>query len=265
MTGGREMYLDSKTCKQFNDKLLYFDIETSLIEVYTHHIGSKCSIYHHQVKQDKKIICISYMAEGWKKPKTLIWDNGDDRDLLIKFKQIADKYPVLVAQNGDNFDVKVLNGRMWTEQLPAFNDVLTLDTLKFSRQNMKLTSHKLDYKLKVMGDDGKNPMEFADWVQVQQGNQKALNKMVKYCEKDVTGLRKVFWSLLPYTKRLPLSMSVLLHDNREGCKWCGSPKFQRNGIRPSSIGMRQRWRCLDCNGSWTDTRLKSATDKVLND
>jgi len=248
--------------KDFNGKLLFFDIETSLIEAYTFHIGRKVSIGHDQIIKDTKVICISYMAEGDKKPTSLRWDNGDDRQLLREFRKIADKYPILVAQNGDRFDVKVLNGRMWREQLPPFTDVMTLDTLKFSRQNMKLTSHKLDYKLKVLGDDGKNPMGFSDWVAVQQGDQKTLDKMVKYCEKDVTGLRKVFWSLLPYVNKLPTSMCTLLNGHREGCFKCGSVKLQRHGTRPSSTGMKQRWMCMGCGGTFTDTRLKSTTDKM---
>lgn len=245
----------------FKDKLLFFDIETSLLEVYTHYIGSKCSIYHNQIKNDKKIICISYLAEGWKKPKTLVWNNGDDRDILREFKEIADQYTVLVGQNGDEFDIKVLNGRMWIEQLPAFTNILSLDTLKFSRQSMKLTSHKLDYKLKVLGDRGKNPMEFSDWIDVQNGCPKALNKMVKYCEKDVTGLRKVFWSLLPYVNRLPFSMSVLLNDDREGCPLCGHAVIIKRGTQPSHAGLRQRWTCKGCGHKWADTRLKSTTDR----
>ena len=250
----------SKT--KFKDRILFFDIETSLLEVYTHYIGSKCSVYHHQIKKDKKVICISYMAEGWSKPETLVWHDGDDIDILNAFREIADEYPLLVAQNGDSFDVKVLNGRMWAEQLPPYTDILTLDTLKFSRQNMKLTSHTLDYKLKVLGDSGKNPVEFADWVKVQQGDEAALNKMVKYCEKDVIGLRKVFWSMLPYVNRLPTSMSTLVNGHREGCFKCGSLKLQRHGVRPSSTGLKQRWLCMGCGASFTDTRLKATTDRL---
>lgn len=246
--------------KDFNDKILYWDIETSLLEVYTHYIGSKVSIYHGQIKEDKRIICISYMAEGWKKPKTLHWDNGDDTEMLMQFHEIASQYPVLVAQNGDQFDVKVLNGRMWVKQLPPFINILTLDTLKFSRQNMKLTSHKLDYKLKMLGDSGKDKMELQDWIDVQNGNEIALKKMCKYCEKDVTGLRAVFWSLLPYVNRLPVHLSVLLSGNKEGCPKCSSKNRMRNGSRPGALGIKQRWICKDCGNDWTDTRLKRITD-----
>lgn len=240
---------------KFKGKLLFFDIETSLLEVYTHYIGSQCSIYHNQIKTEKKVICISYMEEGWKKPITLVWENGSDIQLLKDFKKIADQYPVLVAQNGDKFDIKVLNGRMWMEQLEPFTNILSLDTLKMSRGNMKLNSHKLDYKLKVLGDAGKNPMEFEDWVAVQNGNDKALKKMVKYCEKDVTGLRKVFWSLVPYVTKLPIHMGVLLSGDRDSCPTCSSTSFIKDGTRPSPAGRKQRFLCKECGHKWTDSRL----------
>lgn len=248
--------------KNFKNKLLYFDIETSLMEVYTFHIGRKVSISHDQVIKDTRVICISFMAEGWKKPKSLRWKDGDDTNMLIAFGKIAKKYPVLVAQNGDRFDVKVLNGIMWQRGLPPFKNICSLDTLKFSRQNMKLTSHKLDYKLKVLGDKGKKAVSLKDWINTQTGDQKALQKMVTYCNKDVTGLRKIFWSLLPYVNKLPISLSVLINEDREGCPLCGSKQIYNNGIRPSSTGSKQRKICKDCGNDWTDTRLKTTTDRL---
>ena len=247
--------------KQFEGLICFFDIETALLEVYTHYIGSKCSIFHNQIKQDKRIICISYKVAGWDKPKSLRWDNGDDTKMLKEFQRVASQYPVLVGQNGDEFDIKVLNGRMWVLGLPPFKNIHSLDTLKMSRYNMKLTSHKLDYKLKVLGDVGKDKMEMQDWIDVQNGDKMALDKMVKYCEKDVDGLEQVFWSLLPYVNKLPFNLGVLIHGDRDSCPQCGSKDMKKNGLRPSNVGVKQRWMCKGCGNDWTDTRLKSTTDR----
>lgn len=250
--------------KDFEGKLCFFDIETALMEVYTHYIGSKVSVFHNQIKQDKRVICISYKEAGWKKPKHLVWDKGDDTKMLKEFQKIASNYKVLIGQNGDEFDIKVLNGMMWMRGLPAFKNILSLDTLKMSRYNMKLSSHKLDYKLQVVRgkDKGKVKMEMQDWIDVQNGNKAALSKMVHYCDEDVNGLEEVFWSLLPYVNKLPFSLSVLLHQNREGCPQCGSLNRTKNGTRPSNVGLKQRWTCGDCGNDWTDTRLKKTTDKL---
>lgn len=250
----------------FNGKLCFFDIETALMEVYTHYIGSKCSIFHNQIKQDKRVICISYKEAGWKQPKHLVWDKGDDSKMLVEFQKIASKYPVLIGQNGDEFDIKVLNGIMWMRGLPPFKNVTSLDTLKMSRYNMKLSSHKLDYKLQVVRgkNNGKVKMEMQDWIDVQNGDKEALNKMVHYCDEDVNGLEDVFWSLLPYVNKLPFNLGVLLHGDRDSCPQCGSTDFFKNGTRPSNVGVKQRWICKGCGNDWTDTRLKSTTDRRLS-
>lgn len=249
---------------KFKDQLCFFDIETALMEVYTHYIGSKVSVFHNQIKTDKRVICISYKVAGWDKPKSLVWDNGDDTKMLQEFQKIASQYPVLIGQNGDEFDIKVLNGRMWTLQLPPFKNIHSLDTLKMSRYNMKLSSHKLDYKLQVIRgkNNGKVKMEMQDWIDVQNGDKDALTKMVYYCEEDVNGLEEVFWSLLPYVNKLPFNLGVLQHGDRNCCPICGSFDMFRNGVRPSNVGPKQRWICKECGNSWTDTRLKKTTDKL---
>jgi uncharacterized Fe-S cluster protein YjdI len=249
--------------EDFNGLLCFFDIETALMEVYTHYIGSKVSVYHNQIKQDKRVICISYKEAGWENPKHLTWDNGDDTKMLKKFREIASKYPVLIGQNGDEFDIKVLNGMMWARGLPPFKNIHSLDTLKMSRYNMKLVSHKLDYKLQVIrgAGNGKVKMEMQDWIDVQNGNKVALKKMVEYCDEDVNGLEDVFWSLLPYVNKLPFNLGVLLHGDRDSCPQCGSKEFKKNGTRPSNVGLKQRWICHGCGNDWTDSRLKSTTDK----
>lgn len=250
----------------FKGKLCFFDIETALMEVYTHYIGSKCAIFHNQIKQDKRVICISYKEVGWERPEHLVWDKGDDTKMLKEFQKIASKYPVLIGQNGDEFDIKVLNGMMWMRGLKPFKNIHSLDTLKMSRYNMKLSSHKLDYKLAIVRGkgQGKVKMEMQDWIDVQNGDKDALAKMVHYCDEDVNGLEDVFWSLLPYVNKLPFHLGVLIHGDRDTCRTCGSTNMFRNGTRPSSVGLKQRWICRDCGDDYTDTRLKSTTDKLKN-
>jgi hypothetical protein len=240
-------------------KLLFWDIETSLIEVYTHQLGQQY-VDQRAIKKDKQIICISYKAEGWKKPRTLKWDNGDDTQLLKDFSEIAQQYELLVAQNGDQFDIKVLKGRLWARGLDPLTNIRTLDTLKMSKQNLKLTSHKLDYKLNSLGLGGKIPTSFGLWVRVQNGDKQALREMVEYCEGDVEGLQAVFWSLLPYVDKLPTSLGVLVTSDRDSCSKC-SGKPIKWGTRAYATGIKQRWRCSPCGHTWDDTRLKSNADR----
>lgn len=241
--------------KRFKDQVLFVDIETSLLHIYAHCIGSKQNINHFQVEKDKKIICISYMAEGWKKPKSLIWDSKqDDKKLLNEFVKLANQYPILVGQNGDSFDFKVIRGRCWAQTSNPMPDIVTLDTLKMSRQNMRLTSHKLDWKSHIIGRGGKLDTGFQLWIDVEKGNKKALNHMVKYCEQDVLELQAVFWSMLPYCNKLPHHLGALLLGHQDSCPGCASTNRIKNKIRKTKTGDRQQWMCKDCGRYWTDTR-----------
>ena len=238
--------------KDLTGKVLFIDCETSLIELYAHCIGSKQNIGHYQVKKDKKIICISYMVEGDKKPKSLVWDSKqDDKKLLNDFVDIANAHDLIVAQNGDNFDVKVIRGRTFIQQCKPFPPVITLDTLKMSRQNMKLTSHKLDWKSKLIGRGGKLSTDFQLWVDVQNKDKEALKKMVTYCEQDVIELYEVFWKMIPYCAKLPYSLSILVHDNRDGCPHCGSMQKKINRIMKTMTGNKVQFLCKNCGGYWT--------------
>ena len=246
------MFIDRK---RFKDQLLFIDIETSLLHVFAHCIGSKQNINHFQVDKDKKIICISYMAEGWKKPKTLIWDkNQDDKKLLNEFVKIINQYPLVVGQNGDNFDLIVICGRCWLQTSNVMPDIVSLDTLKMSRQNMRLTSHKLDWKSRVIGRPGKLDTGFGLWVDVEKGNKKALAHMVKYCEQDVLELQAVFWSMLPYCTKLPNHLGAVLLGHQDCCPGCGSENRHKNKTRNTKAGVKQQWLCKDCGRFWTDTR-----------
>src|SRR6266702_1793314 len=69
--------------------LLYYDIETSLMEVYTHYIGNKVFISPNQIKVPSRVISIQYMFEGDKKAKFIKWEKTNkgfsDAKMLEEF------------------------------------------------------------------------------------------------------------------------------------------------------------------------------------
>lgn len=242
---------------KFKGKLVFIDVETSLLHIYTHHIGP-IYLSEGQVIKDKQISVLCYKVEGWKAAKSVTWGKDqDDTPILETFTELADKGYVFVAQNGDRFDRKVINGRLWLRGLPPVNNLLTLDTLKFSRQNMKLTSHKLNFKSRVLGLGGKDKMVFEDWIDVEHNNQTALRKMVKYCKKDVDDLQEIFWSLLPYVDKLPVPMGRIVNTDRDSCPKCGETTLWKWGTKPMISGLHQVWKCSapGCCYRWADSRV----------
>lgn len=231
-------------------KVLYFDIETRPMEVYTFYIGNKVSISPSQIIKETKIITIAYMFEGDKHASVLTWDkNQDDAKMLRKFTEILNKAEIVIGQNSDKFDLKVLNWRLNVLGLKPIAPILSIDTLKLSRQAFSAPSHRLDYRSKIYGLGGKIKMELKDWINVINRIPGALEKMAHYNKKDVTDLRSLFWREFPFYKRLPVQLSILLNNPEKPqhhCPECGSCKIQKRGVRLTRTKKHQRYQCQDC-------------------
>lgn len=236
-------------------KLLFFDLETSLMEVYTHYIGNKVSIFHNQIKNDKKIITIQWMFEGDKKASYIDWDfkpetGGEDSRAIEAFVTEVMNIPgvISVGQNSKAFDHKVLNDRIRTLKLTPIEDILKVDVLTASRQSFKSASHKLDYRSSLLGFGGKIKMEFEDWVKIQRGDKKSLDKMIKYGLKDVEDLRSIFWAELPYYEVLPAKLTKILSDLKASkqeklfCSYCRNKKHASRKI----VIIKKVPTCMNC-------------------
>jgi hypothetical protein len=237
------------------NSMLFFDIETSPMLVWTHYIGQKVSINHKQIHTASKVITIQYMFEGEKKPTVLIWNNGDDRKILKDFVSIINSAKVVVGQNSANFDFKTLQWRLNYLGLKPMSEVVMIDTLRLSRSAFRAPSHRLDYRSSIYGEGGKMKMDFADWVAVTTGDKKALDKMVKYGAKDVLDLRAIFWRELPYYKRLPVSLARLLPGGtRDHCPKCASKRQRKFDVRRTLVKSTYRFECNNCSHIWRDLR-----------
>lgn len=196
--------------------LEYFDLETSLMEIYTHYIGTKVFLGHHQIKKDKKIICIQYMSESDDNVSYVHWDfkkgQPDDTKIVRFYIDRLNSRPnlIVIGQNHKAFDHKVLNHRAKILGLPPIETVVDIDTLTLSRGAFKAPSHRLDYRSKELGLGGKVKMEFDDWIAVDKGDKKALKKMCTYGCKDVSDLRAIFWDELPYYKTIAAPLEKVL-------------------------------------------------------
>jgi uncharacterized protein YprB with RNaseH-like and TPR domain len=240
-------------------KVLFFDIETSPMQVWTHYIGNKVSIQHNQIEKESKVITIQYMFEGDKTPKYLQWDwdgknGGDDKSMLEEFSHILNSATIAITQNGNAFDLKVLRWRLNLLNLTAVNHITMLDTLTLSRQSFRAPSHRLDFRSRLYGLGGKDKMEFQDWVDIVKGDRKKLDKMIKYGLKDVTDLRSIFWKELPYYTKLPISLACLVKENRDHCPRCADRHQKKFNVYPTKIDNKDVMECGNCNHHWKKTR-----------
>lgn len=172
---------------------LFFDIEVSPDIVLSWGVGNKINIGHESIIQERAIICICWKWANEDKVYSLNWDNGCDKEMIRKFAKIADSADEIVAQNGDNFDIKWLRTRCLYHQIPISSKFNSIDTLKMARANFRFNANRLDYMGKFLGFGGKIKTDYDMWKNILLKNDKrAMSLMVDYCKEDVVLLEKVY-------------------------------------------------------------------------
>lgn len=236
-------------------KIMVADIETSPNIGYFWRPGTKVNIGYDNIVEERKIICISYTYLNSNTVHTLTWDSKqNDKHLLKKFSKLLNECDAVVFHNGDAFDLKWIKGRVLHHGLAPITNVVSIDTLKLSRANFNLNSHRLDYLANYIGSEGKISTNFQLWKDVLAGNKEALDKMVKYCEQDVLVLEKVFMEIVPYCDRLPVNLAVLFGNTRDECPMCGGNGI-KYGFKTSRVGQYQKYQCKSCAHIWADSRM----------
>lgn len=175
-------------------KVLFYDIETSPNIGWFWRAGYKQNISHEQVIKERAIICVSYKWAGRDDVFSLTWDkNQSDYFLVEQFAEVLKEADLIVAHNGDNFDIKWLKTRALYHRIPMLPNYKQFDTLKVAKTKLYLNSNKLDYISKFLGFEGKIKTTIDLWLDIIFKNDKdALDQMVAYCDEDVVQLEKVY-------------------------------------------------------------------------
>lgn len=187
-----------------NPKVLIYDIETSYNIVSSWRIGNKVSLPHYSVIKERAIICVSYKWMGEEEVYNLSWDkNQDDKFLLEQFIEVMNEADILVAHNGNRFDLKWIKSRALKHGLEMLPTYVQHDTLNLAKKHFYLNSYKLDYISKFLGFEGKIKTEPELWDKViLEKDPEALKEMIEYCDEDVVQLENVYKVLAKWDKPL---------------------------------------------------------------
>jgi DNA polymerase elongation subunit (family B) len=222
-------------------KILFYDIETSLAVVGTFSLFNE-AINYNNILADPFIICASFKELGKKGITTVKMTGeealkGDDSRVVKKIHNMIRGADIIVAHNGDKFDLKWIKGRGLKYGLSPLNHTTTIDTLKVSRKNFRLLSNRLDYLGEYLGVGRKMATPNGLWLGVLKGDKKAIDIMANYNKQDVVILEKVYLKLLPYIENHPVM------GDRGSCVTCGSQNLINYG---TIIGARARYKKLQC-------------------
>ncbi len=225
-------------------------------------------IHYSAIEQERYIICCGVKELGVDEvatfaindTKTWAKDPTNDKELVKWILDELSDADVLIAHNGDHFDMKYINTRAIFWGYDPLPPIPTIDTLKMARGKFNFNSNRLDYLAQFLGVGAKINAPQALWGKALHGDSTAVDSIVDYNIGDVHLLEKVYTKLAPYC---PSKLNMALYsDEEEVCPLCGSEDLEKRGFATKKTGVYQRYRCTDC-GSWSQgtTSLRRAKVK----
>jgi len=198
-----DLYTEIIQEKNKPKRRLFFDIEITPNLVVAFQIGPKVNLSIDNIVEERKVICICYKWSDDSKIYSLVWKDGNDKEVLEKFSKVLESADEIVGHNSDNFDIKHVRARCLYHDIKFPIKLNSIDTLKMARQGYKFNSNKLDYIARFLGIGKKTDTGGLQlWKDIFLYNSKdALNKMVEYCKNDVDILEKVYICLQDYSPK----------------------------------------------------------------
>ena len=244
--------------KQNKPRILLFDIETSPI------LGAVWGLWEQDVIKvidDWHMLSFSYKWLDEKYIHTVSLpdfktvykkNKKDDSALCLALWQLFDEADIIIAHNGDQFDIKKANARFIIHGYNPPSSYLTIDTKKIAKKYFKFDSNSLKDLARYFGVSQKaDAGGISTWLGCMSGDKKAWKHMVEYNKQDVRVLEDVYLAMRPYMKTHP----VLKDRNEFTCPKCTSVNIQRRGYERTVGGTEyQRYQCQSCGG-WSRSRL----------
>lgn len=240
-------------------KIAFFDIETSPIKGLSWTIFDTNLIH---VIDPTFMLCYSLKWSHKKAVKTRAlcdyegYENNKlcDKALATELHQDMSEADIIVAHNGDSFDIKKSNARFIVHGLPPPNPFQTIDTLKIARRHFKFDSNKLDNIGRYLGVGRKMPHTGKDlWLGCMDGDAKSWRTMKRYNAQDVHLLEAVYTKIRGWSAAHP---DLRPYSDRLGCPKCPSTHIQRRGTRIAKTRRYQTYQCQECGGYFNGELVK---------
>lgn len=241
------------TVKVKGPRVLYWDIETSLMPVAIFQLNHNDYIDPSAILEDRYVIAACWKWEGEKEvhsvsvlddPKRYKKNPHDDRYVIETLHKVLSEADVIIHHNGDSFDKRYVDTRILKLNLSPLPPITSIDTYKIAKQRFLFASNKLNYLGTFLGLGEKIHTTPGLWMRVMKGDKAAVKEMTVYCKQDVSLLEKIFLKLRPYCSS---------HVNRAlfggvGCPRCGSEHVQSRGTHKAITRTYKRLQCQNCGG-----------------
>jgi DNA polymerase elongation subunit (family B) len=256
--------------KRSQVKILILDIETTPLEAYVF----QTQVWKARINDDSVIsrwFMLTWSAKWLGSNKTMSMrvtgqealEENDGR-IVKGIWKLLDEADIVIAHNGDNFDIPNLNTRFLVNGLYPTKPYRTIDTLKVAQRQFGFTHNSLNALGRVFNLGEKIETSFSLWKKAKNGNEDALQEMEIYNRGDVELLEKVYLKMRPWIKRHP-NVGVYMESTEKVCSVCGSEKLVPNGVYTTNSGVFTAYKCNDCGSTHTRERKNTyPSDKKPN-
>lgn len=240
-------------------RILFLDIETAPI---LGHVWSlwKQNVGLNQIHAEWAIL--SFCAKWLDDPRVIYEDTfaqgnkRNDRRLVRSLWKLLDEADIIVAQNGDRFDLPKIRARMILQGFPPPSPFRTVDTMQVAKRHFRFTSNKLEWLTANLCTTHKKQKHkqfpgFELWAAFLDGNPAAAAEMKAYNTDDVLSLEELYGVLLPWIEGHPNVANYSDEPaDRPRCPHCGSDRVRRKGLRYTQTGQYHRYHCQACK-AWS--------------
>lgn len=183
---------------------------------------------------------------------------ADDKSLCKDLAELLAQADIVVAHNGDKFDLPKINARLVKHGFKPPEPYKTVDTYKVAKKYFSFESNRLNDLGQFLNLGKKAQTGGIElWKGCMDGDKSAWAKMLAYNAQDVVLLELVYKRLRPWMTGHP-NVNVLKYHN--GCPVCGCKKLEKRGLSITGTGVRQRYRCKSSScGAWS----QGPTDKTV--
>ena len=250
-------------------RIVTLDIETAPLESYTWGLWQQ-DVALNQIINEWTIL--SFSAK-WLDSKEVIYkDTGgrgknkvrDDKALMRELWKILDEADIVIAQNGQQFDVKKINARMLMHSMLPYSPIKVIDTMLVAKAKFAFTSNKLawmsQHLTNAKKDEHKQFPGFELWVECLKDNPKAWKEMQRYNKIDVLATEELYLKMRPW---IPNHPNINTYNDTEipACNKCGSEQLQKRGLARTQVGEYVRYQCQGCGGWCRDRVLINTKSK----
>jgi len=244
-----------------NDRILVYDIETSRITAKVWNTG-KQYLNHNQTRSNTTIISIAWKWIGEDKVNYLTWDKDHcDKEMIKKFLLEYNKAALVVGQNNNSFDNKLINTRAAKHKLFVNSYITSFDIYRHAKSKFRLASYSMAFMAKYFGLTLKQSHEGIHmWDMIEDGTPKQqkeyLKKMVDYNIGDIVTTEELYMTLRPYFKH---ATNLATKDGlpKWACPNTGSLEVTLLDTKFTAAGTVQR--ILFCEESNTQYKVSNKT------